>query len=793
MDDGLRCWLERQIQADGLDVKEAGMVRGALAGREALEQVLQGGVVDQTAPRPASDPPEVWLTELEVEGFRGVAEPVRVRFDPGPGLVVLAGRNGSGKSTLAEALDALLTGASDRWDGRSAAFAEGWRNLHHTGPSRVTASFQLAGRAAPLVVERRWQAKRVTESILSVDGQPAHQIDVFGGTEGTKTWRPVLSCGELARKVEAKPKVLFNAIAGVLGLQALIDGRDALRKENNERAKQHKQCEQAAVVLQEALGRSEEPRAKAAADHMAQGDLEACAALLLQDSHEASSLGRLRRLASHELPSDEEIDLAVHTLAEAAERVAALEGSAAGAGEQLARLLEAALALRTDQDCAVCGSTGVLDAAWEAEARVRIDEARTAGSALVAAQSDRAAAQQALTQVVRDVLPSLEGVEEPEAVRAWRAGVQAQGSELCHHVRTHWPAVRQAVAAAVRHAAQELSGRQAAWQPLAAKLTSWLDQHRAAELAMQDVPALTNAEAWLIRATEDLRAERFLPIRDEAVRIWAQLRQQSHVSLTDVALSGRRTRSRLDLRVDVDGEKANALGVMSQGELNALALSLFLPRTVLRDSPFRFVVVDDPVQAMDPHKVDGLARVLGALARERQTLVLTHDERLLESLRRQRIGARVLLVHRAERSRVQVQQQLDPIQQHLQDATKVMSAGGVSKELKARVVPGFCRNALEAALVTQVRRLRLGRGEAHAAVAALLDRHHGLRSLAALALFDDARRGREVEARLEGMQQGAPELFQALNRGVHEGCAIEPRQLVRRTRRLVHCLDQDGP
>ena len=35
-------------------------------------------------------------------------------------------------------------------------------------------------------------------------------------------------------------------------------------------------------------------------------------------------------------------------------------------------------------------------------------------------------------------------------------------------------------------------------------------------------------------------------------------------------------------------------GVMSQGEVNALALSLFLLRARLPSSPFRFLVIDDP-------------------------------------------------------------------------------------------------------------------------------------------------------------------------------------------------------
>ena len=44
---------------------------------------------------------------------------------------------------------------------------------------------------------------------------------------------------------------------------------------------------------------------------------------------------------------------------------------------------------------------------------------------------------------------------------------------------------------------------------------------------------------------------------------------------------------------------------MSQGELHALALALFLPRATAPESPFRFIVLDDPIQAMDPSKVEG--------------------------------------------------------------------------------------------------------------------------------------------------------------------------------------------
>lgn len=97
------------------------------------------------------------------------------------------------------------------------------------------------------------------------------------------------------------------------------------------------------------------------------------------------------------------------------------------------------------------------------------------------------------------------------------------------------------------------------------------------------------------------------------------LRQESNVDLGAIRLAGSSTSRHVELDVSVDGAPGSALGVMSQGEVNALALSVFLPRARLPASPFRFVVIDDPVQAMDPAKVGGLARVLEKGAADRQS------------------------------------------------------------------------------------------------------------------------------------------------------------------------------
>jgi wobble nucleotide-excising tRNase len=83
---------------------------------------------------------------------------------------------------------------------------------------------------------------------------------------------------------------------------------------------------------------------------------------------------------------------------------------------------------------------------------------------------------------------------------------------------------------------------------------------------------------------------------------------------------------------------------MSQGEVNTLPLSVFLPRATSPDSPLRFVVIDDPVQAMDPSKVYGMARVFTDVASTRQVVGFTHNDRLPIALRNLQLPARIIEV-----------------------------------------------------------------------------------------------------------------------------------------------------
>ncbi len=278
------------------------------------------------------------------------------------------------------------------------------------------------------------------------------------------------------------------------------------------------------------------------------------------------------------------------------------------------------------------------------------------------------------------------------------------------------------------------------------------------------------------------------PLGDKAREIWAQLRQESNVDLGTIRLTGSGPRRQVDVKVTVDGSPSAALGVMSQGEVNALALSIFLPRATLTASPFRFLIIDDPVQAMDPAKVEGLAKVMEEVSRSRQVLVFTHDDPLPEAVRRLGIPARIHEVARRPGSVVEIRAALTPVERSLQDALALCADEALPETVAARVVPGLCRLAVEAAFTEVIRRKQLQAGERHTVVEARIEAADTLTKRAALAMFGDASKGGEVLRRLNAWHSSVADTYQAVNKGAHIGHRGPLRPLVTQTRQLTNAI-----
>ncbi|NKZ14706.1 hypothetical protein HGA11_27355 [Mycolicibacterium septicum DSM 44393] len=212
-----------------------------------------------------------------------------------------------------------------------------------------------------------------------------------------------------------------------------------------------------------------------------------------------------------------------------------------------------------------------------------------------------------------------------------------------------------------------------------------------------ELNAVAGAKKWVNEHAAAFRNRRLKPIAEQARDIWHQLRQESNVDLVEISLEGTATRRKVVLEGAVDGKPTKALSVMSQGELHALALALFLPRATSAKSPFRFVVLDDPIQAMDPSKIDGFVQVLCQIAKTHQVIVFSHDDRLASVIRETGVDARLIEVVREKGSRVTVRDNVNPALRQLGDIFALIKDTNMPEDIKGRAAPALFRMALESA------------------------------------------------------------------------------------------------
>jgi recombinational DNA repair ATPase RecF len=627
----------RRLEDSGLEPEVRELVVSACQGPGAGTGIPSGAAS-------ASAEQAAHLRSITVEGFRGIGPKTTLSFPAGPGLTLVVGRNGSGKSSFAEALELLLTGDSRRWYKRTSIWKEGWQNLHHQGDTTIRAEFDVAGSAGPLSVWRSWAPGlalgAAPPAAAQLKGQPQGHYADLGWDAALSTFRPFLSYNELGSILDEGPSKLFDALSTVLGLDDLVEVADGLAAARKAAHQSVKDVSARAALLRSQLAGVDDDRAVTAAAALAAKapDLDALDRLVepgaAGDADAGADLMVLRRLAGLVPPGADGLAERVGLLRAAADDLDTARGTDAGEARELAELLGAAVAYhehRGGEACPVCGTASVLGQAWRDQAQTRVADLRErAATAEFAVRQARTQLAQALTlfdappTVLKEADPV--GVDASDALAAWERwmsweGLSPGGSVVVEAtaptLRTladHLDAAGPPLAAAVTNLADTadtlLRRREDVWRPAARELTVWLARARAAADAPERVKQLKAAEAWVKTVSAEIRDDRFAPIAGAAKAYWDLLRQQSNVELGRVALTGTATQRKVVLDVTVDGVGGAALGVMSQGELHALALSLFLPRATLAESPFRFLVIDDPVQSMDPARVDGLARVL---------------------------------------------------------------------------------------------------------------------------------------------------------------------------------------
>ena len=799
------------------DVESAvsGLVLAAWDGSAALRAYLAGEAAPTPVERPSTqaspsfETRRSYLKRISVRGFRGIGDEAILELPAQNGLTLVLGRNGSGKSSFAEGAEMLLTGENARWKGKTADWKDGWRNLHAEEQPALAAEFVVEGVGSRVVAKRTWSTDSLAGSSLEIRGPAgASSLDELGWRVGLSTYRPFLPYSELAQWAD-KPSQLHDAVMSVLGLDRLDAVDNVLNSARKDLDKRKAGLQPEIDRVRAMLDGSADPRAAAALKGFLKTKVKPeiletalVGTEVVEADHGARELQAIARL---DIPTTDEVTVCVAELRVATAAVESTRATAAENAHAVAVLLRAAVKAHDtapdDGVCQVCGTPDVLSPRWRAEAAGRAESLEKDAHAYKQAQQRlerHVRTSKALTRRGQVPPEPVSGIEEAtESLvatgRSWMAAGEHDDPErLASAIEAAFPDFEAAASLAIEAARSELSSREDEWSKIALELRRLIKEARVVDEIDEQTKALKSARNVVQATLAQHRDERFGPVAEQAKSVWSCLRSESNVSLVELALSGTGTRRKLDLSIAVDDVPGVAVGVMSQGELHALALSLFLPRAALNASPFGFMIIDDPVQSMDADRVDGLARALERASADRQVVVFTHDDRLFEAVRRLKISATVKRVERDPQSRVRVVDGKDPIDWYISDAMGLVLDRNVGSRTIQRVVPGLCRLALDAAIGAAFRRQRLEAGGTHQEVDETLDQNRKLVSRVSLVLFGEA--NRDTRAVTESIRnrfgRSEADAFHEANRGSHSGeISGDPRQFVRACERLARGLE----
>jgi hypothetical protein len=792
-----------KLGAENTPEPVANLVISALLGDEELDKALQRGPIaahkasSGSGSGGSSEPVRSYLTSITVEGFRGIGPKITLPISAGPGLTLVTGRNGSGKSSFAEAAEFALTGENRRWSGSGHSVERnGWRNLHQRETAHIQVDMAEDGKHGTTIVSREWQQDAGLDeasSYVQASGAPRQPLSALGWAKPLELYRPFLSYAELGALVRGKPSEMHDAMQAILGLDQLLDCERRLNEARRRTEAVSKVARQELPALLVKLASHRDGRARAAEQLLTARTWDLAALATLASGEDAGTdelAGKLRQVTAITLPAVSIVEAAIERNQAAIRHASALVGTQAADARRLARLLSIALDHHREhagQPCPVCGGR-VLDEEWAGNAAKEV-----AGLAAAAAEADAADAEQtAAARALAQLVPPKPGVlsadvgseaDTAQASAAWDAWAPPDVSVA------EFSAFNATVEALKTQAIDALRRRSEAWQPAAAALSAWTETARESQQATAALGDIRKAVSWLRETGKQVRNARLAPFAGTSARVWEMLRQESNVELGPITLAGAGPQRKVALDVTVDGVPGAALGVMSQGELHALGLALFLPRATAPGSPFGFIVIDDPVQSMDPAKVDGLARLLSEVATSRQVVVFTHDDRLPAALRQLQLPATVWAVTRRERSELILKKIDDPVQRYLDDARAMAKTEQLPERVRAVAVAGLCRSALEAACHDVVRARMLADGTRHDDVERALEAAQKLHDLMALVLFGSTARGADVVVRLRALG-GQPfvNVFRDVKSGVHDPVPGDLMQLARDTEKLAKAL-----
>lgn len=639
------------------------------------------------------------LDYVEVCGFRGFRDKVRIDF--GGGFTVITGRNGVGKSTLCDAVEFAITGLIEKYVVEKAAKESlsdylWWRGAGMPKAHYVTASF-VRDNGEPFTITRTREsgADRSPEEIhaalcsgpapddalrqltrtsiirdewiagLSLDLSETERFDLVrsalgaieGSEAGTKA-KDVMTAADAAHNrnesaYETAREKLGELLTQQSEIQASLSrlGDVAPALETVAAAVPDAPAEMIAR-LEAARGALVDGRARTA--RMTESVKAGRELLVLQQAYNAPDAVAVRENAKAELEAAREAKDIAFAVVSAAEALLAREEDADAVAASLAILVEHGENLGVhDEHCPLCAAhrTSEEFAAGLAAARRRIsslasgvqdarktlaaasDEAHERSTTLAMAEAD-VAAHQSEERTLREA-------EQTQAAFFDRWHIDRRFLNDPDGLESHLEAERDRLinlerALLLVDASQSVSRRASIEKNIEAlreelrKLTDAVNQSQAAFSHARDI------ERSVKRVSAEIIDERLALISPLLNELYQRLRPHADWRTIDYSIRGD-VRRFLSLRV---GDGLNPQFVFSSGQRRAAGLAFLLSVHLARAwTPFRSLLLDDPVQHIDDFRALHLVEVLAALRLDsRQIICAVEDPALADLLCRRLVS-----------------------------------------------------------------------------------------------------------------------------------------------------------
>jgi DNA repair exonuclease SbcCD ATPase subunit len=622
------------------------------------------------------------LLSIKLEAFRGFA--VEQEFDLDADVVLIRGDNGTGKTALSDGLLWLCTGKIPRLTER----AKGLRKAEDpvicryrpNGPARVTLGIRLID-GSEVTFRREGGADRSTLSAWRRDAEVDNAARLLAEalgldkpdhvTEAINTWG-ILQQHAMLAALDAGA-TLHQRLAEVVGLEHVTRFAAAATETTKRLRAELKQVEASAQGLRQrrtgtevqllaarSAATAQRPRLpellsaslselpEGVAAHSRPAELEEVAKLgrevgaVLEATRDVvTSAERAERA---ERAASEAVD---HLEAELASLMQRAEAAVQRAPAQV-QLAGAALTLLDGDTCPVCGQrideasvrqhltellqTAHAEASSAAEAQRAVADAQARLATARNADARRKAARQELDDSIAEVGSRLAEAKWLSVDSAWLTA--ARSDELAsaldrwrNRLREVFTEGRRDASGEVARLASDTSAIDAELERVSSEVQQLQDRVRRA--ATLEGAARQAAERIIERALKRLQPS-FSEVYD---------RLSPHPTFTELRATQDIYYNKNQVVPEVwDPERGvggNPAQVLSEGQLNVVALSYFLGLALNAGSgALPFLALDDPLQAMDVLSVLGFADLCRRIREHRQLIVTTHDRRFAAVLER---------------------------------------------------------------------------------------------------------------------------------------------------------------